>query len=71
MEKFNKVDVVLLLAEVFLEEVVDGTFDQERVVDRDEAHFLFAEPARLAATGHTPVHDIVGDEEVGLKLYEP
>jgi len=35
MEKFNQVNIVLLLTEVLLEEVVDGSFEHERVVDGD------------------------------------
>ena len=35
MEELDEVDVVLLLAEVLLEEVVDGSFEHERVVDGD------------------------------------
>lgn len=35
MEQFDQVNVVLLLTEVFLEKVVDGSFEHEGVVDGD------------------------------------
>lgn len=35
VEQFDQVNVILLLTEVFLEKVVDGSFEHERVVDGD------------------------------------
>jgi hypothetical protein len=37
VEELNQVHVVFLLPEVFLEEMVDGCFEHEGVVDRDVA----------------------------------
>lgn len=94
MEDLEKVNVVLLLTEVLLEEEVDSRLEHERVVDGDVADVLlqtmdhqdvsalrsielYSEnvtthhfvPARLTATGDGLIHHVVGDEEVGLKLY--
>lgn len=39
MEQFNQVDIVFLLSEMFLEEVVNGRFNHECVVDCNVSHF--------------------------------
>ena len=59
MEELQKVNVVFLLTEVFLEEEIDSRFEEERVIDGDESNFLVAEPAWLTTTGHARVHDII------------
>ena len=38
MEEFQKIDVVLLLPEMLLQQEVDGTLEQERVVDCNVPH---------------------------------
>lgn len=44
VEELEKVDVVLLLTEVLLEEDVDGSLEHERVVDGDVADVLLRTP---------------------------
>ena len=68
VEELKKVDIILLLAEVLLEEIIDGALEQERVVYGNETDFLVTEPTWLAATSYTRVHDIVGDQEECLQL---
>lgn len=55
-----------MLAEVFLEEVVDGSFEHECIVDGDHSDVGLSVPAWLTATSDAAVHDIVRDEEEGL-----
>lgn len=45
VEEFHQVDVVLLLTEMLLQEVVDGGFEHERVIDSDVTN-RFLEEAR-------------------------
>jgi hypothetical protein len=51
-----------------LQEVVDGRLEHEGVINGNVANFFEPEPARLAAPRKGLVHDIVCDEEEGLKL---
>ena len=68
VQKINKVDVIRLLAEVLADHLEDCPFQNERVVNGHEADILFAIPARLATTGNARVHNVIGNEEVGLQL---
>lgn len=60
-EELKEVNVRRFLTEVFLEEVVNGSFEHERIVDGDKVHSLGAVPARLATTGDARVHKVVRD----------
>lgn len=68
VEELEEVDVVRLLAEVLLEEKVDGHLEHAPVVDGDISDALDAEPARLPAAGDAGVHNVVCDEEERLEL---
>ena len=46
----------------------DRPFQNERVVNGHEADTFGTIPAGLAATGDARVHNIIGDEEIGLHL---
>lgn len=59
MKEVDQVHVVALFFEVQLQQVVNGAFEHERVVNRDHAHLLNPVPARLTATGDRPVHYVV------------
>lgn len=67
-EKFEKIDIARVLLEVQLYQRIDGGVDQKRIVDGNHPDFLDAIPARLITTSDRRIHDIVGNEEVGLKL---
>ena len=51
MEKFNQVNIVLLLTEVLLEEVVDGSFKHERIVDSDVSDAFLRSEAEIWLEG--------------------
>ena len=51
VEELDEVDVSGVLAEVLLEEPVDGGLEQEGIVNCNETDALVAVPARLAAAG--------------------
>jgi hypothetical protein len=70
MEQLKQIHVVLFLSEVLLEEVVDGRFEHERVVDGDVANFLDLVPTRLTSSRYRLVHHVVRDEEIGLQLFK-
>lgn len=67
VEELDEVDVGGVVAEVLLEEGVDGHLEHEGVVDGDHADAVLAVPAGGAAAGDAAVHDVVGDEEEGLQ----
>ena len=67
VEELEKVGVAVLAPEVLFEEVVDGAFEHEGVVDGDHADFGHEVPAGLAAPRFAGVHDVVADEEEGLE----
>lgn len=67
-EKFEKIDIARVLLEVQLYQAIDGGVDQKPIVDRNHADFLDAIPARLITTSDRRIHDVIGNEEVGLKL---
>lgn len=72
VEEFNHVDVALVLAEVLLQEHVDGRFQDEGIVDGNHANAGLQVPARLSTASLGGIHDVVGDEEEGLeKLDHP
>ena len=52
-----------MLAEVFLEEAVDCSFEHEGVVDGNHSDVGLPVPAGRAASSDAAVHDIVGYEE--------
>jgi hypothetical protein len=70
MEELEDVGIVRLATQVRAEDVVNGGLQHERVVDGDVPNVIDAEPAGLAAAGEGLVHHVVGDEEVGLELWE-
>ena len=51
MEKFNQVNIVLLLTEVLLEEVIDGSFKHERIVDSDVSDAFLRSEAEIWLEG--------------------
>ena len=70
MEDLEEVNVARVLAEVLLEEEVDGALEHEGVVDGDVVHALDAVPAGLTAAGDGLVHHVVRDEEERLELQQ-
>lgn len=46
----------------------DRPFQDERVVNGHEADIFYAIPARLATTGDARVHNVIGNEKIGLQL---
>jgi hypothetical protein len=68
MEELEKIHVVLLATEVRLEEMVDRTLEEERVVDGDVPHAFGTIPAGLTTSGDGLVHHVVGNEEESLEL---
>lgn len=68
MEKFNEIDVVVGIAEVLLQEVVDAGFKQESVVDSNHTNTILAEPAWLTTTSDGGIHNIIRDQKEGLQL---
>jgi hypothetical protein len=68
MEELQQMDIKRLLPKMQLEEMVNGSFQHERIVDGDVIHALDSEPTRLTATSNRLVHHVVCDEEVGLEL---
>ncbi|KAB8360673.1 hypothetical protein FH972_024410 [Carpinus fangiana] len=72
VEELDNVDVVWVLAKVFLEDKVDGRFEHERIIDGNHADSIGAVPTRLATSGDGSVHHVVGHKEEGLEeLDEP
>jgi hypothetical protein len=84
MEQFDEIDIIFLLPEMLLEQVVDGRFNHESIVDGDVSDFwLFISshssqtrelahhsvPTWLTSPGHGVVTDIVPDQETSLELY--
>lgn len=70
MEKFDEVDVVLLLAEVLLQEEVDAAFKHEGVVDGDHPDLRHEVPTWVSTAGLGGVHDVVADQEEGLQQFD-
>lgn len=68
VKELQEMDIVWLVSEMSLEEVIDGAFEHERVVDRDDANAFDAVPTGLSATSDRFVHDVVRDEQGGLQL---
>jgi hypothetical protein len=68
MKQFQQVNVIGFLAEVAFKEMVNGGFKHEGIVDGDISNTVNAEPTGLSATSEGLVHDVIGDEEEGLKL---
>ena len=68
MQKINNVNVKRFLAEVLADHLEDRPFQNERVVNGHEADILYAIPARLPTTSDACVHNIIGNEEIGLHL---
>jgi hypothetical protein len=62
------VHVVVLLLEVLLEDCVDARLEDEGVVEGQHAQIVLAVPTLLAAARHRGVHDVVGHQQVCLKL---
>lgn len=69
VEQLDHIGVAGMLAEVFLEEDVEGHFEHEGVIDGDHADAGLAVPARLAAARDGGVHHVVGDEEECLQEF--
>lgn len=68
VEELNKINVLfLVLAEVLLQQDVDGRLEHEGVVDGDHANIRHEVPARAAAAGLGAVHDIIRNEEESLE----
>ena len=51
-----------------LEQLVDGGFEHERVVDSDISDTFFFVPTWLSSASEGLVHNVIGNEEGGLKL---
>ena len=66
MEQIDKIAVIWLALEVESEEVENGSFEHEGVVDRYHADFGQAVPAWLRTAGDRRIHDVVCNEEEGL-----
>ena len=60
-------DLLFLRTEVALEDLVHTRFQYEAVVHCDQLHLLVSEPARLSATGHTVIHDVISNEKECLQ----
>ena len=67
MEELNEVNVGGVRAEALLQDHVDSRLQHEGVVDGNQTNILLAVPAGLATAGDGAVHDIVADQEEGLK----
>jgi hypothetical protein len=67
VEELDHVEIALFLAEVLLQEHVDGRLEHEGVVDGDHADLGGEVPAGAAAARLGRVHDVVGHEEEGLQ----
>ena len=70
VEEFDKVDIIVLFSEMMLDEMVNRSLEQERIIYRDETDFRLLVPAWLSSTGDRRVHDIVGNEEERLQLFD-
>jgi hypothetical protein len=68
MEELQQMNVIRFLPEMQLEDMINGSFQHERIVDGDVIHALDSEPTRLTAASHRLVHHVVCDEEVSLEL---
>ena len=65
----DEVDIKGFLMEVFANYLMDRAFNDERIIHGfSTTDTLRAVPAGLTTTSDAGVHDIVTDENVGLKL---
>jgi hypothetical protein len=67
VEQLHQVDVVAVLAEVLLEQDVNGALEHKSIVDGNHADVGHEVPARRTTAGLGRVHDVVRDEEEGLQ----
>jgi hypothetical protein len=67
VEQLHQVDVVAILAEVLLEQDVNGALEHESIVDGNHADVGHKVPAGRTTAGLGRVHDVVRDEEEGLQ----
>lgn len=70
VEEFDDVDVIVLLSEMILDEMVNRSLEQERIIYRDKTDFGLLVPAWLSSASDRRVHDIVGNEEERLQLFD-
>ena len=68
MEQVDQLDVIRRIMEVCLEHLVYRALEDKRVIEGDVTHALDAEPTGLTAACEGLVHEVVGDEEMGLQL---
>lgn len=66
-EQFKNVHIARLVSEIDLEEVIDGSLEHERVVDRNVPNVRDAIPTWLTTPRHRGIHHIVRDEKVRLE----
>lgn len=69
MEKLDDIDVVWFRSEMFFEQPVNGSFEHESIIDRDQSDSFVAVPTRLTTTSYARIHDVVRNEEEGLELW--
>ena len=54
------------MAATLSENLIDALFQEEAIIDRDQADLLFLVPAERSSPGYTMVHDVVGDQKEHL-----
>ena len=69
-EEFQEVNITWVGAKMDFEQVVNGGFEHERVVDGIIADTRVSEPARLSTTRDRRVHHIICYEEVCLQEFD-
>lgn len=65
-KEFDEVDIVVLVPEILFKQKVNGSLEEECIVDGDHADTVGAIVTWLAAARNGGVHDVVRDEEEGL-----
>jgi len=59
MEQLKKMNVVWFRSEVLLQEMIDSTLEQERIIDRNVRDAINAVPTWLATARYRCIHHIV------------
>jgi hypothetical protein len=68
VHKVDKINVKRFVSEVFANHLEDRAFQNERIINGHKTDTLNAEPAGMATSSDTRIHDIICNEEEGLEL---
>jgi len=68
LKEIQDVSIVFLVTKVFAQQIVDSTFNHERIVDGAQTNFIQFVPALVTSTSLAVVHDIISNDKHRLEL---